>query len=45
MWMDLEHEVIGVYCSVATEFDPATTIHNWDLDLFQNMVCAAITPD
>lgn len=42
LWMDLKHEVIGVYLTVATKVDFQTLEHNWDLDLFQNMVTAAI---
>ena len=42
LWMDWKHEVIGVYLVVAAKVDMQTFEHNWDLDLFQNMVTAAI---
>ena len=43
VWLDRQHEVIGVYLTVATEVNPETSEHNWDLDLFQNMATAAIS--
>jgi CubicO group peptidase (beta-lactamase class C family) len=42
VWMDLKHEIIGVYLTIVTEFDMETTAQDWDLDLFQNMVTSAV---
>ncbi len=42
MWMDLKHDVIGVYLTIATDVNADMLEYNWDLDLFQNMVTAAI---
>ncbi len=42
LWFDPASEVIGVFLSVAAEFDPATFRHSWDVDLFQNIVSTAI---
>jgi len=42
MWIDIPNEVIGVYLTIATEFDMGVGEPNWDLDMFQNMVSAAV---
>jgi len=36
MWLDPANEIIGVFLSVAAEFDLATFRHSWDVDMFQN---------
>lgn len=42
LWFEPATEVIGVFLSVAAEFDPMTFRHSWDVDLFQNMVSTAL---
>ena len=42
LWLDPVNEIVGVFLSVAAEFDPATFRHSWDVDLFQNMVTIAV---
>jgi len=42
LWLDPLNEIIGVFLSVAAEFEPATFRHSWDVDLFQNMVTTAV---
>jgi CubicO group peptidase (beta-lactamase class C family) len=42
-WIDPENELIGVYLSVCTDLDLEAGEHHWNLDLFQNMVTAAVT--
>ena len=42
MWIDIPNEVIGVYLTIATEFEMGGFEHYWDLDMFQNMVSAAV---
>ena len=41
-WVDPATDVVGVYFSYCTKFDPVTLEPAWDFDLFQNMVTAAV---
>lgn len=41
-WIDPKNELIGVYLSVCTDIDMDAGDHHWNLDLFQNMVTAAV---
>jgi CubicO group peptidase (beta-lactamase class C family) len=43
MWVDPTNGVVGVYLSVLRRIEPRTEHFEWDFDLFQNMVSAAIT--
>lgn len=41
LWVDPFNEIVGVYLSVCLEIDDDLE-HHWNLDLFQNMVTAAV---
>lgn len=41
-WIDPENEIVGVYLSVCHARDLERSEHHWNLDLFQNMVTAAV---
>lgn len=41
LWVDPTNEIVGVYLSVCLEIDDDLE-HHWNLDLFQNMVTAAV---
>lgn len=43
IWVDPISEVVGVFLSVALDWDMETMNLNWNFDLFQNMVMAAVT--
>lgn len=42
VWVDPMNEIVGVYLSVCLDVDFETMDHHWYLDLFQNMVTAAV---
>lgn len=42
IWIDPVNEIVGVYLSVCLDIDQETMEHHWNLDLFQNMVTAAV---
>lgn len=41
-WVDPSRDVVGVYFSHCLDIDPTTGEGHWDLDLFQNLVTAAV---
>lgn len=44
IWVDPESEIVGVYLSTIRSYDAATDEYDWNFDLFQNMVSAAVIP-
>lgn len=42
IWIDPVNEIVGVYFSVCLDIDFEIMEHHWNLDLFQNMVTAAV---
>jgi CubicO group peptidase (beta-lactamase class C family) len=42
MWVDPINEIVGVFLSVAMHVHEAVEEDDWDYDLFQNMVTAAV---
>jgi len=44
IWVDPEHQIVGVYLSTIRTYDADTDEYDWDFDLFQNMVSAAFIP-
>jgi CubicO group peptidase (beta-lactamase class C family) len=42
IWIDPVNEIVGVYLSVCLDIDFEKMEHHWNLDLFQNMVTAAV---
>lgn len=41
LWIDREHEIVGVYCEVTTRVTEDFS-HRWNFDLFQNVITAAL---
>lgn len=41
-WVDPVHDIVGVYLTVCLEADMETKEHHMNIDLFQNMVMAAV---
>ena len=44
IWVDPKHLIVGIYLSTIRTYDADTDEYDWDFDLFQNMVSAAIIP-
>lgn len=42
LWVDPVNEIVGVYLSVCLDIDEEATEHHCPMDLFQNMVTAAV---
>ncbi len=41
LWIDREHELVGIYCEVTTRVTEDFS-HRWNFDLFQNVITAAL---
>jgi CubicO group peptidase (beta-lactamase class C family) len=42
LWCDPNHDILGVFLSTIRSFDASSQSFDWDFDLFQNLVTAAV---